>query len=149
MAQLTVGTVLEYGESADGTADPTSWTKISDVTSIPTLVGDPSSHDVTTLSDVQKVYISGLPDNGGTLGFGVLLTDEVATTVTDIMTKQKTKTIKYRVGMPEPFGRCFKFTGEISALANDEITPDNPLTGKINITPTSSVELAEYTPGGE
>lgn len=143
MAQLTVGVTLEYGESTSG-ADPTSWKKIADVTSVPTLVGDPTSHDVTTLSDVQKVYIAGLPDNGGVLGFGVLLTPAVDTAVAAIMGMQESKTVMFRVGMPAPFGKAFKFTGEVTALVNDEITPDNPLTGKINIVPTSSVSLVAY-----
>lgn len=147
MAQLTVGVTLEYGESTDGRSDPSSWIKIADVTSVPTLVGDPSSHDVTTLSDTQKVYIPGLPDNGGVLGFGVLLTPEVDKAVTAIQTMQASKTVMFRVGMPEPMGKAFQFTGEVTALVNDEITPDNPLTGKINIIPSSSVELKEYTPG--
>lgn len=146
MAQLTVGVTLEYGESADGMAEPSSWTKVADVTSIPTLVGDPSSHDVTTLADTQKVYIPGLPDNGGVLGFGVLLTPEVDTAVSDIMSKQGTKTVMFRVGMPEPLGKCFQFAGEVTALVNDEITPDSPLTGKINIIPSTSVELKAYSP---
>ena len=147
MAQLTVGVTLEYGESADGTAAPSSWSKVADVTSIPTLVGDPSTHDVTTLADTQKVYIAGLPDNGGVLGFGVLLTPEVATTVKNIQTKQETKTVMFRVGAPAPFGKCWQFAGEVTALANDEITPDNPLTGKINIVPSTPVELKDYSPG--
>lgn len=149
MAQLTVGVTLEYGELADGTAEPESWKKIADVTSIPTLVGDPSSHDVTTLSDVQKVYIPGLPDNGGVLGFGVLLTPAVATVVNTIQTSQSAKTVMFRVGMPEPLGKCFQFAGDITALVNDEITPDSPLTGKINIIPSTSVELKDYTPSEE
>lgn len=146
MAQLTVGVTLEYGESADGVADPASWTKVADVTSIPTLVGDPSSHDITRLSDTQKTYLAGLPDNGGVLGFGVLLTPEVAAAVEDIQTKQKSKTVMFRVGAPAPFSKCWQFAGQVTALANDEITPDNPLTGKINIVPSTPVNFKTYSP---
>ena len=67
MAQLTQGISLEW-VAASGSEEPKEgWAKIPDVTSIPTLVGAPSNHDVTTLYDKQKVYIEGLPDNGGAL----------------------------------------------------------------------------------
>lgn len=148
MAQLTAGIVLEYGESADGRADPSSWTKIAKVTSIPTLVGDPSTHDITTLEDNQKVYLRGLPDNGGVLGFGILFEPETFTTVEAIQEMQETSSVMFRVGMPAPLSKAFQFVGEVTALTNDEITPDSPLTGKINIVPSTPVELKTYSPGG-
>ncbi len=142
MAQLTNGLLFQW--SADG---ETSWKTIPDVTSIPTLIGEPSSHDVTTIYSTQKEYLEGLPDNGGTLSFGILMTPEVLTEVEAIQTAQKTKNPFFRVAMPKPLLKAYQWEGTMAIPGNEEWSADNPLTGTLNVTPTSAIEFKEYTPG--
>lgn len=147
MAQLTKGLTLEWAKNADGNVPTTGWAKVPDVIKIPSLVGTPSTHDVTTIYDNMKVYIEGLTDNGGTLGFGVNFTPEVFAEVGKIQTEQAKDDVWFRVGMPKPLNKAYVFRGTASILANDEWTPDNPMQGTLNLTATSSVKLTDYTPG--
>lgn len=141
MAQLTNGLLFQW--STDGA---TSWKTIPDVTSIPTLIGEPSSHDVTTIYSTQKEYLEGLPDNGGTLSFGILMTPEVLAEVEAIQTAQETKNPFFRVAMPKPLQKAYQWEGTMSIPGNEEWSADNPLTGTLNVTPTSAIEFKEYTP---
>lgn len=145
MAQLTKGLTLEWVKNTDGNVPTTGWVKIPDVIKIPSLVGTPSTHDVTTIYDDMKVYIEGLADNGGTLGFGVNFTTEVFTEVGKIQTEQAKADVWFRVGMPKPLNKAYVFRGTASILANDEWTPDNPMQGTLNLTATSNVKLIDYT----
>lgn len=145
MAQLTVGIQVEWGVPSGSDAEPTLWKKIPEVTSIPTLIGAPSNHDVTTVYDAQKVYLEGLPDNGGTLAFSVLLTVEVFTVVNEIMTAQETSNPYFRVSLPAPLSKAYVWRGTMAIPANDEWAPDNPILGKLNITPSTSIELKDIT----
>lgn len=146
MAQLTKGLTLEWVKNTDGSVPTTGWVKVPDVIKIPSLVGTPSTHDVTTIYDNMKVYIEGLADNGGTLGFGVNFTPEVFAEVGKIQTEQAKDDVWFRVGMSKPLNKAYVFRGTASILANDEWTPDNPMQGTLNLTATSSVELTDYTP---
>lgn len=82
MAQSSAGIRLYWCSgvtiSADGTAtlpNSPTWNEIPDVTSIPALGGEPNMLDATVLSEtVQKRYIPGLKDPGGSLGYSVLMT---------------------------------------------------------------------------
>lgn len=141
MAQLTNGLLFQW--SSDGEA---SWKTIPDVTSIPTLIGEPSSHDVTTIYSTQKEYLEGLPDNGGTLSFGILMTPEVLAEVEAIQTAQETKNPFFRVAMPKPLLKAYQWEGTMAIPGNEEWSADNPLTGTLNVTPTSAIEFKEYTP---
>lgn len=141
MAQLTNGLLFQW--SADGTTD---WKTIPDVTSIPTLIGEPNSHDVTTIYSTQKEYLEGLPDNGGTLSFGILMTPEVLTAVEAIQTAQATKNPFFRVAMPRPLMKAYQWQGTMAIPGNEEWSADNPLTGTLNVTPTSAIEFKEYEP---
>lgn len=145
MAQLTVGITLEWAEPGAGDAEPTIWKKIPDVNSIPTLIGAPGNHDVTTMYDTQKVYLEGLPDNGGTLAFGALFTLALFKTVNEIMASQTTSNPYFRVSLPDPLGKAYVWRGTVATPANDEWAPDNPIMGKLNVTPTSSIVLKDVT----
>lgn len=147
MAQLTKGLTLEWCKNTNGTAPTSGWTKIPDVIKIPTLVGTPSTHDVTSIYDNMKVYIEGLADNGGTLGFGVNYTPDIFAEVAKIQTAQASDDVWFRVAMPKPLNKAYQFRGTASILANDEWTPDNPMQGTLNITATTSVDLVDYTAG--
>ena len=141
MAQLTQGISLEW-VAASGSEEPKmGWAKIPDVTSIPTLIGAPSNHDVTTLYDKQKVYIEGLPDNGGALEFATVLTPEVFTVTDAIIAAQATDKPWFRISLPKPLNKAYVFRGTMATPSNDEFQPDNPIMGKLIITPSTSIEL--------
>lgn len=146
MAQLTKGILVEWGKPGDSDAEPTEWTKIPDITSIPTLVGAPTNHDVTTIYDEMKVYLEGLPDNGGQLAFSCLFTPALMTEVEKIQTQQDTSNPYFRVALPAPLSKAYVFRGTVAIPANDEWAPDNPILGKLNITPSTAIEFKEYSP---
>lgn len=144
MAQLTKGLTFEWAPGADSL--PTSgWTKIPDIQSIPTLIGTPSNHDVTTIYDDQKTYIEGLADNGGTLAFKGFMTPELISENDKIIKSQASRDVWFRVGLPSPLNKAYAWTGTSAILSNDEASPDNPLQCTMNVTATSSVSFADYT----
>lgn len=146
MAQLTKGLVVEWVADSDGSPGA-SWTKIPSIIKIPTLVGTPSTHDVTDIYNEMKVYIDGLADNGGTLAFGINFTPEVFAEYEKIKKAQETDDPWFRVGMPAPLNKAYQFRGTVSMLSNDEWSPDNPMQGTMNITASSDITLVAYTPG--
>ena len=147
MAQLTQGIVVEWATDNEGSPN-TTWKKIPEIISIPTLIGAPATHDVTTIYNKTKTYIEGLPDNGGTLSFGVNFTPEVFTTVNEIQTAQETETPWFRVGLPAPLNKAYQFRGTMAIPSNEEWTPDNPIQGNLNITPSTDISLVTYTSAG-
>lgn len=147
MAQLTQGIVVEWATDNEGSPN-TTWRKIPEIISIPTLIGAPATHDVTTIYNKTKTYIEGLPDNGGTLSFGVNFTPDVFTTVNEIQTAQETETPWFRVGLPAPLNKAYQFRGTMAIPSNEEWTPDNPIQGNLNITPSTDISLVTYTPAG-
>lgn len=146
MAQLTKGLVVEWSLPSEETGEATSWKKIPSIISIPTLIGTPSTHDVTSIYNDMKVYIDGLVDNGGTLGFGVNFEPEIFTTVDEILEAQKTDDVWFRVGMPAPLNKAYQFKGTASILSNDEWAPDNPMQGTLNLTASTDITMVNYTP---
>lgn len=145
MAQLTKGLVVEWAPDTDG--NPGTWARIPDITKIPTMVGTPSTHDVTTIYNEMKVYIEGLADNGGTLGFGVNFTPELFAEYEKIKTAQETDDVWFRVGMPAPLNKAYQFRGTAYMPSNDEWAPDNPMQGTLNVTASTDITLETYTPG--
>lgn len=146
MAQLTYGIKVEWVADNEG-APGEAWALIPDITKIPTLVGTPSTHDVTTIYNAMKNYINGLADNGGTLAFSVNFTPEIFTEYDKIKTAQTSEDVWFRVAMPAPLNKAYQFTGTASLPSNDELGADAPITGTFNITPSSDIELVAYTPG--
>lgn len=137
MAQLSVGMSVEYGKSTNGTA-PTTWTVIPDITSIPAMGGTISTHDVTTIYNTMKVYIEGLPDVGGTLGFAANFTPELFSTVETIIEGQKAgEKHAFSVSYPAPLSKRVWFIGTVAPLSSDEAGVDAPLTCTVNITPAT------------
>ena len=147
MAQLTKGILFQWGAPGDSDAAPESWKTIPDVRSIPTLIGAPTNHDVTILTSEQKVYLEGLPDNGGQLAFGVVFTPELFTAVDAIRTAQETSNPYFRVALPAPLSKAYVFRGTMAIPANEQWEPDNPMFGNLNVTPSTSIELKDYSPG--
>lgn len=146
MAQLTEGLVVEWVADSSGTPGSV-WSKVPDIIKIPTLVGTPSTHEVTTIYDKMKTYIEGLPDNGGILGFGINFTKEAFDEVKKMEAAQKTDDIWMRVGMAAPINQAYQFRCTVAPLANDEWSPDNPMQGTLNVTATTGIDLVEYSAG--
>lgn len=145
MAQLSVGMSVEYGESISG-AKPASWTVIPDITSIPAMGGTISTHDVTTIYNTMKVYIEGLPDVGGTLGFAANFTPELFQVVETIIATQKTgKKHAFAVSYPAPLSKRVWFIGTVAPLSSDEAGVDAPLTCTVNITPATDFTWEDIT----
>lgn len=144
MAQLSVGMSVEYAEFT-GTA-PTSWTVIPDITSVPAMGGTISTHDVTTIYNNMKVYIEGLPDVGGTLGFAGLFTPELFEAVDTIRSGQKSGTkYAFSVTYPAPLSKRVWFQGTVAPLSSDEAGVDAPITCTVNITPSTDFEWVDLS----
>lgn len=143
MAQLSAGMSVEYGESTSGNV-PSTWKKVPDITSIPAMGGNVSTHDVTTIYNEMKVYIEGLPDVGGTLAFAANFTPELFNVVEEIRTAQAGgKKHAFSVVYPAPLSKRVWFLGTVAQLASDEAAVDAPLTCNVNITPSSDFEWVD------
>lgn len=78
----TAGVTMSYQMETTSGTRPTAgtWTAISGIKSIPDLNPEPSSYDVTDLSDTEyKRYIGGLKDVGGGLAFTANMTSAFMT----------------------------------------------------------------------
>lgn len=77
----TAGITLKYAvESTAGTRPETGFTAIPGIKSMPEFNPEPSSLEVTDLSDtIWKRYIDGLKDPGGALGFLANFTSDFKT----------------------------------------------------------------------
>lgn len=140
MAQLTAGVKFEWGVPGASDAEPTTWTLIPDVISVPELFGAPSQIDVTSIYDKAKVYIEGLQDNGGNLAFGVNFTPDVFTEVAKIIAQQETSDPYFRVVIPTPINKYYVWRGTCTPPSNSEISPDSALQGNIYVTPSTSID---------
>lgn len=153
MAQLSAGMSVQYGQVNDRlmTTPPTSWTDIPDITSVPAMGGNISTHDVTTIYNTNKVYIEGLPDVGGTLGFAANFTKELYDEVESIRALQDSgskanppKYMAFSVTYPAPLSKRVWFLGTCAPVASDEAGVDAPLTCTVNITPSSDFKWTDY-----
>lgn len=145
MAQISKGVKLEWGAPGASDVEPTVWKKIPDITSIPSLIGAPSTKDATTLADEQKVYVEGLPDAGGTLAFSANFTPELAMEAESVIESQDTANPYFRVVFPIPLNMAYVWRGTLAPVSNDDIPVDSILTCKLNITPSTIVELKKVT----
>ena len=146
MAQLTEGLKVEWVADNGGGQPGPGWALIPDVKEIPTLVGAPSTHDVTTLYDKMKVYIEGLPDNGGVLAFKVFFTPELFAAYDKMVTAQKSDDIWFKVSMPAPLNKAYQFSGTVAFPANEAWGADAPMEGTLNVTATSTITLVPASP---
>lgn len=142
MAQISAGIKFEYGSPNAG-SEPTLWTEIPDVQSIPTLIGDPNSLDATKLTDTQKTYVPGLPDNGGLLTFAVYLTPEVFDAYDAVNLAQATEDLYYRVTYPAPLNKAFQWRGRTASLSNQDTEPDSVVMGNWNVVPSTIIEIKD------
>jgi uncharacterized repeat protein (TIGR02543 family) len=146
MAQISKGIRLGYGIKA-GATRPDAYAFIPELTGIPALSASPSTHDRTTLMDSVHRYIKGLVDVGGNLDFPCIFTNDIIDSVESAIALQNAgNTLEWCVEFPEPLGRRSYFTGEASAVYNESVDVDAPLTGSLSLVPTSIVvgESADY-----
>jgi len=138
MVQITVGVKLGYATARVDEVIPT-YTYLPNITGIPALGSTPSTHNVTDLSNTQKVYIAGLTDNGGNLDFPCNFTKEILTAVETAMTAQKTATQEWCVEFPAPLAKRCYFEGTVSQVYNSSADVDTPLTGTLSIIPSTEL----------
>lgn len=111
----TYKTYLMYRTNSSG-----SWAKVVDITSFPDLIGTPERIDITSLSDAQRVYISGISDRDE-MTFNCNYTSDNFTTVHNLEGHQYEYAVWFGatgdVGSETPTGSDGKFewTGDVRA----------------------------------
>ena len=117
----TAGITLKYAVEATGGTRPTSgYTAIPGIKSMPEFNPEPSSLEVTDLSDtIWKRYIDGLKDPGGALGFLANFTSDFKTAWQTMYTAAETalatnKATWFEIAIPNM--ESFYFAGRPSEL---------------------------------
>ena len=111
----TYKTYLMYRTNSSG-----SWAKVVDITSFPDLIGTPERIDITSLSDAQRVYISGIQDRDE-MTFNCNYTSNNFTTVHNLEGHQYEYAVWFGatgdVGSETPTGSegKFEWTGDVRA----------------------------------
>lgn len=137
----TAGILLKYKVAAGTTPPSVNFTTIGNIKAIPEFNPEPSTLDVTDLSDTEwKRYIPGLKDPGGALGFTANLTSafktEWAAVITAYENGQSLTPVQntwFEVMVPN-FG-SFYFAGIPSELGLPAIDVDAVFEGDVYITP--------------
>lgn len=126
MAQSTAGIKLWYGESADGTTIPSSWTEIPDIASTPALGAAPAKLDATNLGHTtMKVYINGLQDLGGAFEFSAQMTPALIAAVdTAAVAPASPAKRAFSITFPLPIGERYWWIGECEPVAPGEASVD-------------------------
>ncbi|MFA5744525.1 MAG: hypothetical protein WC936_06955 [Candidatus Nanoarchaeia archaeon] len=144
MATLSKGIRVGYTAYSAERTSPT-YTYFGDITGIPALGASPATQDVTTLDDAMHVYIKGLIDVGGTLDFPCNFTSSLITAVETCVTAQAVQQ-EFCVEFPSPLLKRAYFQGEASAVFNESVDVDAPITGTLSIVPNSAILWETYTP---
>lgn len=125
----TAGVTLKYAvESTAGTRPTTNYTVIPSIKSIPDFNPEPSTLEVTDLSDTTwRRYIKGLKDVGGALGFDANLTSGFKSAWETLVTaattaKASSKATWFEVSIPN--FDSFYFAGEPSELGMSGMSVD-------------------------
>lgn len=137
----TAGILLKYKVAAGTTPPSLNYITIGNIKGIPEFNPEPSTLDVTDLSDtVWKRYIPGLKDPGGALGFTANLTSAFKTEWEAVITAYETgaaavpvQNTWFEVMVPD-FG-SFYFAGIPSELGLPAIDVDSVFEGDVYITP--------------
>lgn len=143
----TAGIRLAYCvETTAGTRPATGYTKISSIKSMPEFNPEPSSLEVTDLSDeVWKRYIEGLKDPGGALGFTANMTAAFQTEWSTLVSAYETaigdnKSTWFEIQIPGM--QSFYFAGIPSDLGFGGADVDSVLEVTAYITPNQVVGFA-------
>jgi hypothetical protein len=142
MAQSTAGIKLYYGDSVvtEGVpAIPTTWVEIPDITGIPSMNSTPAKLETTKLSEtVQKTYINGLMDLGGSFEFPANMTPELVDAVAVPAADPATgHAWGFKISFPAPLSTGYWWTGEIE--------PVRPGEGGVDAVATTTVYISQST----
>lgn len=146
MAQSTAGIKVYYGTSTvtnNVPAIPSSWTEIPDIISTPALNATPAQLDSTTLAEtVQKTYIAGLQDLGGSFEFGANMTAALISAVNAAAEAPSAGTARaFKISFPAPLSKGYWWTGEVQPVAPGEASVDAVATTTVYI--SQETALAE------
>lgn len=131
-------------EATAGTRPSSGYTKIPNVKSIGSLDSEPSTYDVTDLSDLEfKRYIPGLKDIGGDVPLTMNLTEAVLTAWAAVVTAAETaaasqKSTWFEVVIPK-LTKGFFFRGVPSPMGLGEVATDSALEITAHVTPNEIV----------
>lgn len=138
----TAGITLKYCvESTKGTMPTQNYTVIDGIKSTPDFNPEPSTLEVTDLSDkVWKRYIDGLRDVGGAVSFGANLTSDLKTAWETLVSASTTayasgKATWFEIAIPN--FDSFYFTGKPSELGVSGFEVDSVAEIDVYVTPTS------------
>lgn len=136
----TAGVLLKYApEATAGTRPTTGYTVIPNIKETPDFNPEPSTLDVTDLSDlVWKRYIAGLKDPGGALAFTANLTSAFKTAWETLVTEYETavassKSVWFEIMVPTV--GSFYFSGIPSELGINGMSVDEVAETDVYITP--------------
>lgn len=148
MAQSTAGIKLYYGESTvtdNVPAIPTSWTEIPDITGVPAMGSSPNKLETTTLAElVQKTYINGLQDLGGTFEFPANMTPALVSAVALANAAVGTgKARAFKVSFPAPLSLGYWWTGEVEIVKPGEASVDAVTTTTVYISQATALTAVD------
>ena len=129
MAQSTAGIKLFYGESVVTAGVPTipsTWTELPDIVSTPSLNSPPGKIETTTLAElVQKTYIPGLMDLGGSFEFKCNMTPElVAAAALAAVDPGAGKARAFSIVFPAPLSLRYWWTGKVMPVVPGDAAVD-------------------------
>jgi hypothetical protein len=144
MAQSTAGIKLYYGTSTvtlGVPAVPSSWTAIPDITSIPSMTATPNKLETTTLSElVQKTYVEGLQDLGGSFEFKANMTNELVDAVDAAAAAVSAGQARaFAVVYPAPLDTTYWWTGEVQPVKPGEAGVDAVVTTSVYISQATAL----------
>lgn len=138
----TAGIALKYAvETTAGTRPTTGYTAIPSIKETPDFNPEPSTLEVTDLSDlVWKRYIAGLKDPGGALSFTANLTSAFKTAWETLVSAYETaatssKSTWFEIAVPT-IG-SFYFTGIPSELGINGMSVDEVAEIEVYVTPNT------------
>ena len=137
----TAGIQIGYAvETSAGSRPTSSYTSIPNIKSIGDLNPEPSTYEVTDLSDLEwKRYIGALKDVGGALALTANITEAFATAWASVVTAAESaasgnKACWWCVTIPN-WTKKFYFAGKPSPLGLPQIDTDSVFEGDVYITP--------------
>jgi hypothetical protein len=138
MAQSTAGIKLYYGDSNAGVI-PSSWTEIPDITGVPAMSATPAKIETTTLAEtLQKTYIEGLQDLGGSFEFPANMTPALVAAVNLARATLATNHVHaFSIVFPAPLSTRYWWTGEVQ--------PVRPGDGGIDAVAQTTVYISQAT----
>lgn len=136
----TAGIQVGYAVEATAGSRPSSFTSIPNIKTIGDMNPEPSTYEVTDLSDtVWKRYIGALKDVGGAVALTANITQSFMTTWASVVTAAESgasanKACWFCVTVPN-WTKKFYFAGMPSPLGLPQIETDAVLEGDVYITP--------------